>query len=244
MQNAIPDNFINLTITSPPYGDLRDYDGNFLFDYKIILKELYRVTKEGGVVVWVVNDKTENGSESGDSFRQALYAKDIGFNLYDTMIYKTGKFPLNHDRYEQEFEYMFVFSKGKPKTFNPIKVKSKWAGDEPYINKRMKDGSQEAGDKYKVKEYKVKGNIWDIQSGHNKSTLDTIAYEHPAIFPEKLAKDHIKSWSNEGDIVFDPMCGSGTTLKMAKKLKRKYIGIDINDNYCKLSRARLKLLKG
>lgn len=156
------------------------------------------------------------------------------------MIYSTGKFPQNHDRYEQEFEYMFVFSKGKPKTFNPILVESKWAGDKPYINERKKDGSQKKREKYEVKDLKVKSNIWRIQSGHNKSTLDEIAFEHPAIFPEKLAKDHIVSWSNKGDVVFDPMCGSGTTLKMAKKLNRKFIGIDINKDYCEISKKRVE----
>lgn len=240
LKERVADNSIDLVVTSPPYEDLRDYGGDFNFDYKKLLLQLYRVMKKGGVVVWVVNDKSKNGSESGESFRQALYAKNIGFNLHDTMIYSTGKFPQNQDRYEQKFEYMFVFSKDKPKTFNPIKVKSKWHGDKPYINKRLKNGEQMSGNKYKVKKFKVKGNIWNFKSGNNKSTLDEYAYQHPAIFPEELAKDHIKSWSNEGDIVLDPMCGSGTTLKMAKKLNRKYIGIDINKKYCSLSRKRVE----
>lgn len=241
LQENIPDNSIDLTVTSPPYDDLRDYEG-YKWEFKNLAKELYRVTKDGGVVVWIVGDKTVNGSETGSSFKQALYFKEIGFNLHDTMIYrKNNPLPLNDNRYEPQFEYMFILSKGKPKIFNPIKIKSKYAGHKHKGTQRNKDGTTEKKWGYgsKVKEKKVKGNVWSYDVGYMKSTKDKFAYKHPAMFPEKLAKDHIKSWSNEGDVVLDTFCGSGTTLKQAEILSRKWIGIDISQEYVNLSYKRV-----
>jgi len=230
MRENIPDNFIDLTVTSPPYDNLRKYNG-FTFDFEGIAKELYRVTKHGGVVVWVVADSTVKGSETGTSFRQALYFKEIGFNLHDTMIYRSEKPPLTHNRYEQKFEYMFVFCKGKLKSFNPILV------DKLYMDKR----SNKAFGRNKTNEHdmgfsssktqKIKGNVWEYLVGGGKTTKDKIAYQHPAIFPEQLAQDHILSWSNEDDIILDPMCGAGTTCKMAWLNKRNFIGIDMSEEY-------------
>lgn len=238
---ALPKNCVDLTVTSPPYGDLRDYKG-YNFDYVAILKGLYRVTKPGGVVVWVVGDKTTNGSESGMSFKQALTAKEIGFRLHDTMIYeKTGfSFP-SKVRYHQVFEYMFIFSKGKPKTFNPIMDrKNKWGSSWGNSSHRQKDGSLEQRGVVSYDEYGMRWNIWRITNGAGFGQSDKRAYEHPATFPEQLAHDHILSWSNEGDLVLDPMCGSGTTLRMAKLLGRNYIGIDIAEDYVSLSRKLLQ----
>ena len=91
----MPDGFIDLTVTSPPYDNLRAYSG-YSFDFEAVAKELYRVTKQGGVVIWVVGDATIKGSETGTSFRQALFFKEIGFNLHDTMIYaKNSYVPLS-----------------------------------------------------------------------------------------------------------------------------------------------------
>lgn len=242
MKESIPDNFIDLTVTSPPYDDLRTYNG-YSFDFENVARELYRVTKDGGVVVWVVGDKTHNGSETGTSFKQALYFKDIGFRLHDTMIYaKYDYMPLTHNRYEQQFEYMFIFSKGKPKTFNPIKIPTKHAGQKNTTSHRRFSDDLEKGSGYgkKVKKEKIKPNIWFYNVGKNKSTKDALAHKHPAIFPEKLAEDHIISWSNKGDIVFDPFVGSGTTAKMAKLNSRKYIGVDISREYIDLANKRLR----
>lgn len=227
MKANMPDNFVDLTVTSPPYDNLRDYKG-FEFNYKAMLEELYRVTKAGGVVVWIVNDATVNGSETGTSFKQALYAKEVGFNLHDTMIWKKiNPIPLTHNRYEQHFEYMFVFSKGSPKTFNPIKIPCVTKGQ---IRNR-KNSNKEEGSAVRnrdeatvTKSEKIKGNVWEMPVSNTK-------YNHPAIFPEKLAEDHILSWSREGDIVFDPMCGSGTTCKMAYLNNRNFIGVDISEEY-------------
>lgn len=232
MKKSIPDGFINLTITSPPYDDLRKYNG-YVFDYKSVIKELYRVTKDGGLVVWVVGDKTKNGSESGTSFQQALYAKEIGFNLHDTMIYMSDKPPLSHNRYEQKFEYMFIFSKGKPTTFNPIMEECKYAGTSKKARTFRQTGEDlmETHDKGGVHKTKIKGNIWIYSTGYQKSTKDKIAFKHPAVFPEQLATDHILSWSNEGDIIFDPMCGSGTVCKEALLHNRNFIGIDMSEEY-------------
>jgi len=246
----IPDGFIDLTVTSPPYDNLRTYNGyieQWSFDkFKAIAKELYRVTADGGVVVWVVGDATINGSETGTSFKQALYFKEIGFNLHDTMIYaKRNSIPLTHNRYEQCFEYMFVFSKGKPKTFNPILEETTTKGKKQ-VKQRNPDGSFRKATGYgkPVKPTKPKHNIWFYKvGGVGQSATDKIAYKHPAIFPEKLAEDHIISWSNEGDIVLDPMAGSGTTLKMAIKNNRNYIGFEISKEYVDIINKRIDEIK-
>ena len=245
IMKEIPDESIDLTITSPPYDNLRDYKG-YTFNFEGIAKQLFRITKQGGVVVWVVGDATIKGSETGTSFKQALYFKEIGFNLHDTMIYKSGKPPLTHNRYEQEFEYMFVLSKDKPKIFNPLKIKTNFSGDikkyyySPESSKDKKRATRQREGQTIVNEYKYRGNIWEYATGMNGSTKDKIAYKHPAIFPEKLAEDHIISWSNKGDIVLDPMCGSGTTCKMAQNLHRNFIGIEISKEYCKIAEQRLR----
>lgn len=217
---------IDLTVTSPPYDNLRDYNG-YTFDFENIAKEIYRVTKENGVVVWVVGDATIKGSETGTSFKQALFFKEIGFNLHDTMIYEKNSpaYPASatSNRYTQIFEYMFVFSKGKPISQLICDKANKWAG--------FKDFSEKL--KNPVPEFSPRNNIWK----YTTSFGDTGG--HPAPFPEKLVEDHILSWSKEGEIVLDPFAGSGTTLKMAKKNNRKYIGIEISQEYCEIINQRL-----
>jgi site-specific DNA-methyltransferase (adenine-specific) len=240
---SIPVNNIDMVLTSPPYDNLRTYNG-YSFDFESIAKELYRVTKDGGVVVWVVGDATIKGSETGTSFRQALYFKEIGFNLHDTMIYqKTGCAMPSHNRYLSNFEYMFIFSKGKPKIYNLIEDRKnrfpeRWGKGRKVRNK---DGSWSYRENYKAKEFGRRFNIWQYNNGgQGYGHSDNFAQNHPATFPEKLAKDHILSWSNEGDIILDPMTGSGTTLKMAKKNNRNYIGIEISSEYCKIAEKRIK----
>jgi site-specific DNA-methyltransferase (adenine-specific) len=239
----IPDNYIDLTVTSPPYDDLRKYQG-YSFDFENIAKQLYRITKSGGVVVWVVMDSTIKGSESGTSFRQALYFMETGFNLHDTMIYRCHKPPLTHNRYEQGFEYMFVLSKGTPKTFNPIIKRNKYRGENCLRNGDWASGKdnsamrQREGEK-SVKECSIIENVWTYQTGGNKSTQDSIAFRHPAIFPEKLVHDHIISWSNEKDLILDPFMGSGTTAKVAKILDRHFIGFEISKEYCDDAEKRI-----
>lgn len=235
----MPDNFIDLTVTSPPYDDLRTYNG-YCFDFENVAKELFRVTKQGGVVVWVVGDATVKGSESGTSFRQALYFKEQGFNLHDTMIYRKENYaPLTHKRYEQEFEYMFVLSKGKPITFNPILVDCIHAGKvikrsrstyEVGIRQREESDKQAkpTGDK------KQKGNVWSYKVGGGKTV------NHVAQFPEQLANDHIISWSNENDLIYDPFMGSGTTAKMSILNNRNWIGSEISSEYCNIIEERIK----
>lgn len=243
----IPANSINLTVTSPPYDDIRDYNG-YNFNDSItnnIITELFRITKEGGIVVWIVGDSTTNGSETGTSFRQALKFIDAGFKLHDTMIYEknTSSFPAKRsgNRYTQIFEYMFVFCKGKITKANLICDKpNKWAGHTNWgkNTNRLKNGNlQETTDIKPVPDFSPRNNIWHYNIGNGFNSSDKESHNHPAIFPEKLAEDHILSWSNEGDIVLDPFSGSGTTCKMAKKNKRIYIGIDISEEYCKLAES-------
>lgn len=239
----LDDNSIDLTVTSPPYDNLRTYNG-YSFDFENIAKELSRVTKDGGVVVWVVNDSTINGSESGTSFKQALYFKEIGFNLHDTMIWNKGSFAFpSKNCYHQVFEYMFVFSKGKPKVLNFIKDrKNLYVGDRG-ASGRNKNGVRNKGKSTVRDEYGKRFNIWNYPIGGGHCTKDKIAYQHPAIFPEQLANDHIISWSNENDIVLDPFMGSGTTAKMAKLNNRNYIGFEISKEYCDIAEERLKEVK-
>lgn len=245
--SRMQDNFIDLTVTSPPYDNLREYKG-YDFPFEHIAKELYRVTKQCGVVVWVVGDATINGSETGTSFKQALYFIEVGFNLHDTMIYSSRKPPLTHNRYEQEFEYMFVLSKGRPNTFNPIKIKTNFAGDVKRFNHgKITDAKKEKGDavrwrdeKLTVNETRIKGNIWDYATGMNGSSNDKLAFLHPAIFPEKLVADHVYTWSNEGDLVYDCFGGSGTTAKMAHIMKRNWILSEISAEYVDIADKRLK----
>jgi DNA modification methylase len=239
VMKGMAENSVDMVLTSPPYDNLRDYKG-YTFDFEGIAKELYRITKDGGVVVWVVGDATIKGSETGTSFKQALYFKEIGFNLHDTMIYeKSTTLPQNCDRYYQIFEYMFILSKGKPKTFNPLKVLASNGG------KRKDKTAHRTKDNIIVipktgrNEYRRLFNVWRYAVGLGGTTNDKIAFQHPAIFPEKLAEDHILSWSNEGDTILDPMAGSGTTLKMAKKNNRNYIGIEISQEYIDIINKRL-----
>ena len=241
VMKGLPDKCIDLTVTSPPYDNLRTYNG-FSFDFEGIAKELFRITKQGGVVVWVVGDSVVRGSETGNAFRQALHFKEIGFNLHDTMIYQKNAFPFpDKTRYAQVFEYMFVLSKGKPNTTNIIRVPTKEANriKNKKSYQRLPNG-ETVPMKYETgKSERNKENVWMFEVGYMKTTKDKFAFQHPAMFPEQLAHDHIISWSNEGDIVFDPMCGSGTTCKMAKQLGRNFIGIDISEEYCEIARKRI-----
>lgn len=239
----LPAECIDLVVTSPPYDDLRKYKG-YEFNFEVfteIANELFRVMKAGGVIVWVVNDATRNGTETGTSFRQALYFKEnCGFNLHDTMIWRRSTIPQTGNRYEPQFEYMFVISKGTPKTFNPIRV------PKLYDDKReFKNGHRDAdGNFMQLKvgkdNTKIDYNVWDIPVGGGLVTKDKIAHEHPAIFPETLAERHIISWSNEGDIIYDPFSGSGTTCKIADRLGRVWFGSEIAEEYCSVALRRIE----
>lgn len=237
---TIPDNSIDLVITSPPYGNLRNYKG-FLFNHSDVAKELYRVSKDRGVVVWVIGDAVENNSETGMSFRQALEFKEIGFNLHDTMIYQKNSYPYPmSNRYYQVFEYMFVFSKGIPKTANLLKQATVWKQKDKHSSTtRQKDGTTKHLQYETGKDERTRDNVWKYNCGFMRSSKDKISFEHPATFPEALANDHILSWSNEGDLVLDPMMGSGTVGKMAKLNKRNFIGIEISPEYYKIAERRI-----
>lgn len=243
---SLADGSIDLTVTSPPYDNLRTYNGS-LNDWneakwKAIIAELYRVTKQGGVVVWVVGDATIKGSETGTSFRQALHAMECGFRLHDTMIWNKGGFTAVgtlRSRYGSVFEYMFVWSKGPPKAFNPLKDrKNKHVGVVPHGTIRQKDGTTKSAHLSGIVrgEYGQRFNIWDI------ANPGIAGNPHPAVFPESIARDHILSWSNEGDTVFDPFTGSGTTGKMALQQGRKFIGIERDPSYFAIAQQRISVL--
>lgn len=235
---ALPDSSIDMTITSPPYDNLRTYNG-YTFEFENVAKELYRVTKRGGVIVWVVSDATLKGSETGTSFKQALYFKQLGFNLHDTMVWykESCRFP-DTVRYYDSFEYMFVLSKGKPKTINLIADKpNKWAGTKMHGTDRQPDGTtmpKKGCNKRNVKDFGVRYNVWTVYNTGKRNN------PHPAMFPEKLAEDHILSWSNPGDIVLDPFMGSGTTAKMAILNNRNFIGFEVSGEYVQIANTRIQ----
>lgn len=235
---------VDLVVTSPPYDYMRQYRGAIsAWNWDVLCQTaelLYKVMKPGGVVVWVIGDQTKNGSETGTSFKQALHFMEVGFNLNDTMIWrKKNPMPeVRQPRYCQEFEYMFVFSKEKPKTFNPIMIPTKCGGR--LYNSTCKNIDGESGRTHKtffVNPEKVHGNVFEIAVARNKGEK-----KHPAVFPDELAEIHIKTWSNVGDIVLDPFVGSGTTAKVAKELGRQYIGFDISKEYCEMAEKKLDKL--
>jgi DNA modification methylase len=243
VMKSIPEGTIDLTVTSPPYDNLRTYNGTLNWGehvWKPIIQELYHLTKEGGVVVWVVGDATIKGSETGTSFKQALYFKEIGFNLHDTMIYEknSSSFPASRkgNRYTSIFEYMFVFSKGNPRCNLLCDKENKWAGHTNWGQNTQYDKNgnlKKTGNIKPIPSHSARNNIWKYSVGFNGIK------GHPAVFPEKLAEDHILSWSNEGDTVFDPFMGSGTTGKMAKQSNRNFIGIELDPEYFKIAEARI-----
>lgn len=242
----IPDGSVDLTVTSPPYDALRTYNGNNdqwgEHVWRDVISGLHRVTADGGVVVWVVGDATVKGSETGTSFKQALHAMDCGFNLHDTMIWRKPNFANPAaTRYHQVFEYMFVWSKGKPKKFNGIKDRqNKCAGQIGSYGANtvtQADGSKLVRDKKLNADFGMRHNVWDMTTTGQDGTSKK--YDHPAMFPEGLAQDHIKSWSDEGDTVFDPFMGSGTTGVAAKSLGRKFIGIEMDETYFSIAKDRI-----
>ena len=235
----IPDGSVDLIVTSPPYDKLRTYNG-YTFDFEGTAKELVRVLKSGGVIVWVVNDATVSGSETGTSFKQALHFKSLGLNIHDTMIYaKKAPPPLTHNRYEQQFEYMFVLSKSRPKTFNGLQEETKYKGEvrhSHYYKDAAAATTTPGNTAGAVKPTKLKNNIW-FYAGANAGT--EAKYKHPAKFPLQLALDHIQSWSNPNDSVLDPFLGSGTTGEAAILLNRKFIGIEISEEYFEIAQNRV-----
>jgi len=235
---------VDLVLTSPPYDNLREY-GGYSFGCEGVIDSIINIMSEGTVCVWVVGDSVIQGSESGNSFRQVLRFIDAGINLHDTMIYeKNGAaYPANDksNRYTQIFEYMFILVKEKPKTVNLLKDKpNRWAGSGTFgqNSERQRDGTIKKRGESIVPQFSARNNIWRINNGYGYSSSDEIAYKHPAIFPEQLAFDHIASWTNGGDIVLDPMLGSGTTCYCAKKLNRYSIGIEIEEKYCEIAAKR------
>ena len=235
---------IDLVVTSPPYDDLREYGGQ-PWSFEGIAWQLYRLLKPGGVIVWVVGDQTIDGSETGTSFRQALHFQELGLRIHDTMLYASDGCPGASNRYRSEFEYCFVISKGAPKTFNPLTEPCVWAGFGTSSTRRQRDGQLKSDGRRVTKKTKPRGNIWRYEtgnigkSGHSRTTTQWGPTSHPAAFPIGLATDHILSWSNEGDLVLDPFCGSGTTCVASKRLNREWIGIDVHQEYCELARSRL-----
>lgn len=244
------ENVVDIVVTSPPYDGLRYYEddvSDWTFDtFKDIADQLWRVIKPGGVIVWVVGDSTIKGGKTLTSYRQALYFQEIGFTMFDVIIYeKTGSGPPHKNRYFNTFEYMFILSKGRPKTIHLLRDKpNKWAGHQTYgnVTRREADGTLTVKGRKTINKFGVRTNIWKYKNGKGQTTKDSIAHEHPAIFPEKLVEDALNSWSNPGDIVLDPFGGSGTTAKVSKILGRQYIYIEKIEKYYEIAKERLNFL--
>lgn len=237
--DRLQDGLIDMTLTSPPYDDLRDYNG-YHFPVEEIASKLFAKTQDGGVVIWVVGDRTVKGDETLSSFKHAFAFKEAGFRVHDTMIYAKNN-PIPSDcgkRYRQCFEYMFCFSKGQPKTFNPItkSIKQEKAFKSFRITKVGRNDLDH--DHIAPKERKV-NNIFFYNVG-TSSSKDKIAFRHPAIFPEQLAEDQIRTWTNEGDVVYDCFMGSGTTAKSAELLGRRWFGSEISEEYVTIANERLR----
>ena len=239
LMQELDDESIDLVVTSPPYDNLRTY-GGYNFDFEKTANQLYRVIKDGGTIVWIVNDETIDGDESGTSFRQALCFKEIGFKLNDTMIWNKGGFTAVGAlpyRYGQVFEYMFILTKGYAKTFNPIKDRpNKQYGRKQHGTIRQRDGTtkQMSSNGRNITPFGQRFNIWNIYPENSSKNRTS----HPAQFSEELVHDHIISWSNEGDLVLDPFVGSGTTLKVCRLTNRNGIGFEINPEYEPIIRER------
>lgn len=236
---------VDLVVTSPPYDNLRTYNDSSEWNFesfKEVAHGITRVLKTGGVCMWNVGDAVVDGSETLSSFRQAIYFKDeCGLNMHDVMIYQkpSAAYPAsaNSNRYSQVFEYCFILSKGKPKTSNLIKdKKNAWAGTKNWgtSSSRQKDGSLKKGGSIVVDDYGYRDNIWRITNTYGFGQASKGAHSHPATMPEQLAKDHILTWSNKGDLVLDPFMGSGTTARMAYQLDRDWIGFEIDATYYEL----------
>lgn len=243
VMRKMPSESIDLVVTSPPYDDLRTYGGHS-WDFYGVAWNLKRLLKPGGVIVWVVGDATVDGGETCSSMKQAIYFQSLGLRIHDTMIYhRTGPYP-DKKRYWASFEYMVVASKGCPRAVNLIRDKRNATGGtkatRPKLNRQRDGTTPEYKGRERVRhDYGVRENVWRINAGGGLSTKDAVAFEHPAIFPEALARDHILSWSNPGDVVLDPFSGSGTTAKMARETGRRFIGIEVNPEYVEISRKRL-----
>ena len=241
MRDEMRASSVDLVLTSPPYDDLRNYRG-YSFDFEEIARQIYRVVKKGGVVVWVVGDRIKKG-RSLTSFKQGLFFQSLGFNMHDVMIYKKKNTPfMRSNAYTNCYEFMFILSKGSPKTFRPLRENTVRSGYEMLVYNKGADAVNQKT-RAELKKKKTRSNVWEYAVGLGGTTNDRIAFQHPAVFPEKLAEEHILSWSKKNDIVLDPMCGSGTTCKMATIHGRRHIGIDISRTYIQIAKERIKNIK-
>lgn len=238
----MPRECVDLVVTSPPYDDLRTYGGHS-WDFFGVAWHLKRVLKPGGVIVWVVADATKDGSETGSSFEQALHFKRLGLNLLDTMIWNKPAAGANgnNDAYPQSAEYMFLATKGRPKTSNRIADRQNVSAGSSRAGsnggRAGKYGSKEAERIIEIGDFGLRTNVWTISPASRQSAEEK--NDHPAPFPFDLARDHIATWSNPGDLVLDPFSGSGTTAKAAKTLGRQFIGLEVNPEYCRIAEQRI-----
>jgi DNA modification methylase len=240
----LPDNCIDIVVTSPPYDRIRDYNG-FECNLHNIGEQLSRVLKDGGIIVMVIQDQTKDFGKSLTTFRTILdWCDNFNLKLFETVIYKkhgaegawwTKRFRVDH-------EYIPVFLKGKrPAYFTKehLKIPSKHAGKTMTgCATRLTNGSTLKSKKLKINPTKCRGTIWDYVTCGDGGKLK---HEHPATFPDKIPVDFIETFCPPGGIVLDPFMGSGTTALAALNLGRNFLGFDISNEYVSLANKRVDL---
>lgn len=244
---SMQENSIDLVVTSP-YDNLMDYNNSSSWNFEVfksVADQLYRIVRPCGVVVWIVNDASINNSETYTSFRQVLFFREIGFNLNDTMIWnkQSTSFP-DSNRYLQSFEYMFVLSKSSnhtdfKMTCNLIRDRRNMSsGSSVHGTGRQRNASFKVCDGYEkgksLSEFGIRFNVWNIHCAKGTELTG-----HPAQMPIQIAEDHIRTWSNPGDLVFDPFLGSGTTACACLNRGRRFIGCEIDPDYFAIAQKRI-----
>ena len=237
---SLPPDLVPCTVASPPYGALRHYHGNHQFDFEAAAAELWRITRPGGVVCWVVREEVVDGSESGEASEQRLFFRDLGFRLHQTIVMERyGSRARSPGRYGESLEYAFILAKGKPATVRLLRDRrNKTAGKLVTATHRYPDGSYRV-QRYEVDEWGYRKAVWYFAQGMHVAT-DPVARLHQAPMPEAMAEDLILSYSREGDLIFDPFAGVATTAKMALLNHRNYFGYEINAIYHARGEERLR----
>lgn len=258
-------NSVDSLITSPPYFGQRDYGSEkqigterepagYVSRLVDLFREARRVLKEEGTCWINLGDKFHKGRLLGMPWRVAIAMQDDGWILRSDIIWhKPNAMPSAvKNRPTTDHEYLFLFVKNSDYYYDADAIR------EPHVTftdrSRMKGGRKHIGQRDGTPENgKNKGNSnlhngrWDQAfhpKGRNKRTVWSIPLSknrdaHFAVFPEPLVETCIAAGSPPGGLVMDPFCGSGTTLAVAKRMGRNYLGIDCVEKYCEMSGERV-----
>ena len=245
----LPDNSVDMYFFSPPYDELRDYNG-FTLDLSSIGKEIERTLKDGGVSIMVMQDSTNNFKKSGTTFRTIVnWLDNTELKLWECCIYNRKATPGAWwtYRFSVDHEYVPIFFKGKrPQHFDKehMKIPNPNAGKNIKGSVRGKDGELIPLE-CTTNDTMCCGTVMHYSNSKRERPKDWhLKKQHPATFPEKMTADFIRAFTKEGMLVVDPFVGSGTTGVQCKKLKRKFVGIDISQEYIEISKQRLSFVDG